>query len=256
MDPELLHSAIKHGVAPAMKANPDGTFWGGTLPEDYKLKKNKTLCGHIEKWRLPHVVKMYAMRYDKTVAAREVIQAFTRNVDNEKLPLPDARPDDEEMPQEPNVYTNGSLKNGKVVNCQIGGFGVWWPGRRGDVVPRSKNETKFMHAEQEEEGLMQWGLLNSLRNSSARCEIGAIMMAMLADKVVHIASDSMAAIRKANDIIKHIDLRRKTKLVTEECQQLLGGKTSFLPGKSPYKKGWAITKDGSLWQAFAEAVGA
>ena len=37
---------------------------------------------------------------------------------------------DEEAPEEPNAYSDGSLKNVKGPFWHLGGAGVWWPNRK------------------------------------------------------------------------------------------------------------------------------
>ena len=44
------------------------------------------------------------------------------------IPLPKSVTEGE-VPEKPNAYPDGSVKNPKDANWRIGGAGVWWPGR-------------------------------------------------------------------------------------------------------------------------------
>ena len=63
--------------------------------------------------------------------ARQVMYALKWNEDEhtlEDFPIPMAC--SVTPPEEPNVYTNGSLKKARFQAWAMGGFGIWWPGRR------------------------------------------------------------------------------------------------------------------------------
>ena len=80
---------------------------------------------------------------DPRITAREVMQRLIHEEDKEDLPLPEKLLD-QEPPAQPNVYSDGSLKNpGVGPHWMVGGIGAWWPDRKEEDIPRSEAETRF-----------------------------------------------------------------------------------------------------------------
>ena len=87
---------------------------------------------------------------------------------------------------------------------------------------------------------------NSLMNSSTRCEMGAALIAISPDEPVHLGIDNATTVQEGNKIIKRLKGRAETKLENEDGSMILGGVTSPLQAQTPYKRRWAITKNGDL----------
>ena len=65
------------------------------------------------------------------------MQSILADEADEDIPLPQ-RVKEGEPPENPNVYSDGSLKNpGVGPHWMIGGIGVWWPERKEDVLPET-----------------------------------------------------------------------------------------------------------------------
>ena len=88
-------------------------------------------------------------------------------------------------PNKPNAYSDGSLKHNKGHFWQVGGAGVWWPGRSKETLTKEeKGVAEYEEvqgpvdifdpeAEKGRDGVMLWCPFNSRLNSSTRCELGA-----------------------------------------------------------------------------------
>ena len=63
------------------------------------------------------------------ITAREVVQHHTApKPDSKDLPLPEKT--EEAAPEDPNVFTDGSVHNPTSLHWQVGGMGIWWPKRK------------------------------------------------------------------------------------------------------------------------------
>jgi len=116
---------VKQGIAPAMACDITKTFWGGepNLKDKYKTRK---LCGCKPEKEVSKAMRSIINKCGKETTAREVMQSILADEAGEDLPLPE-RIEDEAPPQEPNVYSDGSLKHpGVGPHWMIGGMGVWW----------------------------------------------------------------------------------------------------------------------------------
>ena len=74
---------------------------------------------------------------DPSITAREIMQKLLHDEGLEDLPLPEWI-ENKAPTQNPNVYSDGSLKNpGVGPHWMVGGIGAWWPGRREEDRPMS-----------------------------------------------------------------------------------------------------------------------
>ena len=87
---------------------------------------------------------------------------------------------------------------------------------------------------------------NSLMISSARCEMGAALLAISPELPVHIGINDAATVTEGSKIIKHLKGRAETTLNNEDGILRLGGTTSPLQAETPYRRMWAITNNGDL----------
>ena len=129
-------------------------------------------------------IKANINEFDPRVKAREVVQVQLRREGRQELATP--KWTDEKPPEEPNTYSDGSVHNPRSTAWQIGGVGIWWPGRKLEAQPLTEDEAKFMHVEQTDLGVRGWNAFNDLKNSSTRTEIGASLLAMLQRWAVNI----------------------------------------------------------------------
>ena len=58
-----------------------------------------------------------------------------------------------------NVFSDGSLRNGKGSHWKVGGFGIWWPKAEGELGQDdlSEEEKNFMRGEASKEGTLLRG---------------------------------------------------------------------------------------------------
>jgi ribonuclease HI len=144
--------------------------------------------------------------------------------------MPD--PCSESPPEEPNNFSDGTLKNPQIQFLGFGAFGTWHPGRDVSKEPLHEFEVRFGTCSIEGKGVAVCGPMQGQRGSSTRGELGAGIMGLYAPRAIHQASDSMAYVRKANEILDgRFHRRRKA-------------------------KPWQLQKDGDLWEHFEKAVAA
>ena len=149
--------------------------------------------------------------------------------------LPAPEEEDDAPPDKPNVYTDGSLHNPTSRHWQVGGMGIFWPGRSLEQEPIEESEMLFMRSEQIAEGINLWGTFTALRGSSTRCEIGTALIAMLRKRPVHIGTDSLALVRQGTTYLEHLQAINETKIKEEDGTLILGGRTSHLHRKTPWR---------------------
>ena len=252
---DAILALVRHGVAPAMAADTTKTFWGytGSLHMDAKQKE---LCGcDVNSNNRDITEEVNEMRDLIGLTAREVVQGhIAAQVESGAIPMPERV--NGTPPEQPNVYSDGSVHNPASTHWKVGGIGIFWPRRNEEELPLTDAETKFMQKEVTPSGMRMWNCFSNLMNSSTRCEIGAALIAMLPNKAVNIGSDSLATVRKGNATIEHQKQRSYTRLYDEEGRMMLGGKTSHLHRESPWKRTWQLSKDGDVWEQFHNIVAA
>ena len=130
------------------------------------------------------------------------MQCYTSNDKNETLPMP--RKCNDTAPMQVSTYCDGSVRNPGGDVWKIRRIGIWWPeGSRKDE-NLNKDEARFLHVEEKIEGVQGWNAMNSLRGISTRTEIGAVIVATLADQAIHAGIDNQGVVNGL--------LRRKAKL--------------------------------------------
>ena len=245
---EQLPVAVRHGIAPAMKATMPGTFWGTSGEELPPEARKKCGCDERDGKHLPETFK----DMPETLTARECMQGATARTDKmTKLPLPpriNGTP-----PDQPNGYTDGSYVNPTGHFWSLGGVGVWWPKREtADGIAQA--EEAYTHVEQLAQGTLMWQTFNDLRGSSTRCEIGAMLLAMLREEPIHIGTDSQAMLTKLQQMLDHAKDKEKAELHTKEGKMKIGGKVSPLHAETPFRRKWHQQQDGDLWECMHESI--
>ena len=114
LDPGKLPAAVKQGVAPAMNANPRYPYWGKqeTPEEDHKLR---FLCGCSNESFMGTVVSSKTKDIPDHCTARAMMQRRINEHGSNDLPMP-KRVTEGEVPEKPNAYPDGSVKNPKDAN--------------------------------------------------------------------------------------------------------------------------------------------
>ena len=94
-------------------------------------------------------------------------KAKTEEERNDLGPQVEKVKEDDAVPEKPNAFADGSLKQSRGACWQTGGAGVWMPGRTtGDI---NEQERKYTHQEEARGGIMLWCAFNTLIDSSTRC---------------------------------------------------------------------------------------
>ena len=80
------------------------------------------------------------------------------------------------------MYTDGSLQNPTSRHWQVGGMGIFWPDRKLEDQPLEDHEIQYTNSEEQDHGVILWGVFTGLRGSSTRCELATALVAMLRKK--------------------------------------------------------------------------
>ena len=75
LDPHQLHPAIRHGVAPAMSARLNGSFWGTVLEDTSHA--NKKLLGNVPEGMTPSEIRHITDMCEASWTGKEVSQHYT-----------------------------------------------------------------------------------------------------------------------------------------------------------------------------------
>ena len=109
-------------------------------------------------------------------------------------------------PDQPNVYTDGSLINPTEPSFCLGGAGAWHPQRQLDNHGASEAEANLAVLAQEDGGLKLYSQMCGYGGSSTRMEIAGAIIGMATNGAVHIGTDSNSFMRKALALHHHINL--------------------------------------------------
>ena len=71
---------------------------------------------------------------EELTIARELLQYVKGKDGKEQMPMPAAC--EQKAPERINMYSDGSVRNGRGQHWKVGGFGVWWPKDPGDKKPQ------------------------------------------------------------------------------------------------------------------------
>ena len=143
---------MRFGVAPAMSAKPDTTFWGSepaNAPKDIKKA-----CGMYHDHRL-HLAATNELQdainqhstHSKQPKARMVFNHI-RGAKHNDLHKFQTQQVHGEPPEKVNVYSDGSCTDPKSHHYGLLGFGVWWPGRNLQAQPLTADEKELSTKQQ------------------------------------------------------------------------------------------------------------
>ena len=129
-------------------------------------------------------------------------------------------------PEQPNVYTDGSLINPTDPYFCLGGAGAWHPQRQLDDTGTTEAEANLAVLEQEASGLKLFTQIGGYGGSSTRMEIAGAIIGIAAKGAVHIGTDSSSFMRKAITLHHHIN------------------------NHTTPKRPWPLQRDGDLWHLY------
>ena len=218
-----LPRAVANGVPPAMAIGTAGAYWDGT-DETHRIDKEGKpifpLSPHPthEPTNLKGLTNMALDRQghescDPKDRAQQVCHKLKAGRQHIVMPTPYRCT--RQLPQEVNVYTDGSWLNSSNRHFALGGSGVWWPGRalaRGDlndrctfVNPLSPAELEIGYYRQEADGVSIFASIGGYSGSSTRTEIAAGILAACGNGPVYIASDSEVFVNGVNNLMSQVN---------------------------------------------------
>ena len=223
-DINLLPKPLLVGLPPALAADFDMAFWGGSLQNFeealQQIVGKPAKANHASRDTRQLVQELHGT--NPLLNARQIIQELRGgHVILDMAPIDKC---EEAPPDKPNVYNDGSLKNPRNWYWGMGGYGVVWPARDLQIHPLTANEMDFAIREVDKLLVSLWGAMPGHKNSSTRAELAAGILALCGSGPVHQATDSEAYLKKANRILAGENLTRKTP--------------------------WRLQKDGDLWWWF------
>ena len=112
-----------------------------------------------------------------------------------------------------------------------------------------------MQGEIKSNGTLLWGVLNTLRGSSTRTELGGLIAGVLSDLPAHAGIDNLAVVKGAQKVITHMRKKSRAILRMADGALNLGGRLSPLHRDGPWYKPYTYIKDGDLWQTFVNMIG-
>lgn len=201
VDHNYLPEAVLIGIAPAMKGAAHETFWGqdtmwyeGDTKElvgGYKDRKNSDYTEEL--MRQISELLNYRQFFARMRGPKDEVQA---PVLSEVL---DAEFTEEEPPEMPNVYTDGSVANPALKKYGLGGAGAWWPSRRNGALSTIEEGAEYV--QYDVDGLGFAKSVGGYHISSTRAEVAAALLALACKGAVHIAADNKAMVDKGNKLL-------------------------------------------------------
>ena len=214
---------LRQGLPPAMTSSITASFWGEE-PQDGRMDDflGQTVHGVDRTSMQANRLLESSLIKNKNFNARQAFQALRGGTPS--MDFQDIETVNEDPPDEPNVFNDGSLKVPNNQFWSLGGLGVWWSNRGLQHMPITDNEIAYTHNAKQGEGLAMWASIPGFRYSSTRTEIAAGIVALFANGPVHQASDNMAFVRFANHLLSH------------------GPNSNHIP--------WQLMSDGDLWEVY------
>ena len=218
INPDTLPNPVKVGIAPALTADPRQFYWGNTVVGETLTSEENTRCcpclrhdftgtttddtikklcgkngGHLDS-----DLEQLIWQHTDKIYARQVMSSFHKTTERVEL-LPNTI--DQPPPQTPNVFTDGSVKNSEYLPWRTGGVGCFWPERDKQTMPANTSEETYTTTCFDEEGMKMTMPYTTYGVSSTRCETAVVIIALLPDTPVHIASDNNTTVTKMTQII-------------------------------------------------------
>lgn len=239
-----LQAAIRRGIGPAMQCSYQGTtFWGQELPSEIS-EAQKCMFGHG--LPTPECIRIgLEQAWSRARNARQYMAERKGGFGGgDHLISPDEQDIEGDMPEDINVYGDGSVKCPSTQHWSIAGFGLWWPGTSLQQADLADQMPPIRHVHQ-----LEWGGGVGQRNSmqgqcgsSTRMELVAWLGSLVRRAPIHMGSDSQALITKANIMM---DAARRWSYDSGPGRWLR---------RNPFRKPWGLQPDGDLWQAAWGAI--
>lgn len=253
--PKYLPPALLHGIAPALHQDPQHTYWGSSIiPSDLDAV---VLFGATT---IPPEASqaLLAMPFQHSgYNTRQLLASIRTRSDLRDPPNPGWS--DQELPQNPNIYTDGGVWEACNPHLALGGFGVHYPN---DCPPGNTNDTNrnpndgHLTTHDNEGTNHTQGMYAAIKHhitNSTRCEIAALIIAIATRGPIHIATDSKSALQIALTTIRLAYTKARDHAIRNNItlQQALHETAET----NPHAKPWSLLKDGDLrrvlWQAIA-----
>ena len=189
-DTNLLPKPLLVGLPPALAADFDMAFWGGSL-QNFEATLQQIVgkpakANHASRDTRQLVQELHGT--NPLLNARQIIQELRGgHVILDMAPIDKC---EEAPPDKPNVYNDGSLKNPRNWYWGMGGYGVVWPARDLQIHPLTANEMDFAIREVDKLLVSLWGAM------PARAELAAGTLALCGSGPVHQATDCVRPISK------------------------------------------------------------
>jgi len=225
-----LPSAIANGVPPAMAIGSGGAYWDGTM-ETQRFDKNGKPIFFVSSHPTHEPTNLKGLtnialenqghgNCDPKDSAHHVCHKLKAGKQQVVMPTPYRCT--RRLPQEVNVFTDGSWLNSCNRHFALGGSGVWWPARaiaRKDlndkckyINPLSPAELEIGHYRQEADGVSIFTSIGGYSGSSTRTEIAAGILAACGNGPVYIASDSEVFVNGVTNLMSQINEGIQVKL--------------------------------------------
>jgi len=223
VDVRKLPKAVANGVPPAMVIGTDGAYWEGTSQSQLFNGDGAPLFPKSQ--HLSHdpdnIKGLTPIALGNLGPAQCVPQATARAIchklkaGHQTTTLSTPYRCVRALPQEVNVYTDGSWLNSCNRQFALGGAGVWWPGRALNrnhlnakctiINPISPAEADLGFYRQEAEGVAVYTRIGGYSGSSTRTELAAGILAACGNGPVFIASDSEVFVNGVNKMVGQVN---------------------------------------------------
>ena len=237
---KMLSLPLRRGIAPALSAQHQCTYWGLDISKiDVDVPVNVAKLLGVFSHDLPQkcrdeLDKAFCRGLNTRQIVAEMRGAFASGVDPEFPEEVEGCP-----PDDINAYSDGGLKSPGDHKWALGGVGIWWPGiRTREEFDELMPSKPIAHQEGNQDGYGQWNRMSGQKGSSTRMELAALIVAMTRNTPLHMGIDSQSTIAKA---------RRLQAIATARCESR---SASWWMWKNPYKRPWALQTDGDLWQQY------
>lgn len=224
---------LKMGVPPAMSIKSGETYWGQSAPVEWTEAQRDATGVDDPGPQCPEARQLLQEINSTWSNARAATNAVRHATGMTSIPeLPNRVM--EQAPNTINVYSDGAVKLPASRGQTIGGFGIWWPDESGGGLERAGTAHNHMHHEKWRHGTAMWACLHGPWHSSHRAELSALVVAMHAQRAIHIGIDNKAVVDKARQLIQ---LGKKAEADARWHRK-------------PLKKQWSLQTDGDLWWRF------
>ena len=195
-----LPKPTRVGIPLLMKANPSGDLWGYDNQTFEQLQRIFGVRPSFNQTQI-NADNTYNDLVDTNSPnnARQFVALAKGPYIGPNTQLP--TPCNDNAPEQPNVWTDGSLKTPTQHAWSLGGFGVLHEDARADDDDLHHNEFTFACNQNLDSDLHIWGPISGPRSFSTRTEIAGGLIALSRPRPIHIASDSKCFINTLNKIL-------------------------------------------------------